>query len=255
MVLCSGRWNPSSFRWALLRLGEIRLRPVRERDIEDVEDHRNASVITENPDQLDKTPVTEEALYALVAAVADPALLVKFVDEIEDGPFVLGGFFRGAASLDVADRLRLHAGLLSNRRMGMPLILGAPQPGGAQDRKFRQPRLKRGLEAQEGAELLGQITVLGRMHIDAERAAKLDAVAARSSAHGFEQCALGVVELVLGYYRQAVIQLLGGHAVLVSATSEWRPQGRTFFRAPGKGLADDLTFAAERPELLRLTLR
>src|SRR5215467_8124305 len=101
----------------------------------------------------------------------------------------------------------------------------------------------------------GSSKVLKRMHIDAERAAKLDAVAARSSAHGFEQCALGVVELVLGYYRQAVIQLLGSHAVLVSATSEWRPQGRTFFRAPGKGLADHLTFAAERPELLRLTLR
>src|SRR5499427_1521267 len=120
MVLCSGRWNPSSFRWALLRLGEIRLRPVRERDIEDVEDHRNASVITENSDQLDEAPVTEEALHALVAAVADPALLVKLLDEIEDVTFVLGGFFRGRAGLDGADRLRPHAGLLSNRRMGMP---------------------------------------------------------------------------------------------------------------------------------------
>src|SRR5258707_6463783 len=204
----------------LLRLSKIRRRAVLQRHIEDVEDHGDPGVIAENSDQLDDAPVAQEALHALVVAFADPALLVKLLDKIEDRTLVLGGFFRRAAGLDVADHLRPHAGLLGDWRMGVPLILGAPYPRGAQDRELRQPRLKRGLEAQEGAKLLGQFAVLGRMHIDAERTAKFYAIAARSGPQGFEQRPLGVVELVFGQYRQAIVQFLGGHRVLVAAASE-----------------------------------
>src|SRR5215831_8211342 len=106
----------------------MRRRTVRQRHIENVEDHGNPGVIAENSYQLDDAPVAQEALHALVVAFADPALLVKLLDKIEDRTLVLGGFFRRAAGLDVADHFRLNAGLLGDWRMGVPLVLGAPHP-------------------------------------------------------------------------------------------------------------------------------
>jgi hypothetical protein len=46
--------------------------------------------------------------------------------------------------------------------MGVPFVLGAPQPGRAQDCELGQPRLERGLEAHEGAELLGQLKLTSK---------------------------------------------------------------------------------------------
>jgi len=153
---------------------------------------------------------------ALVVAFADPALLVEVLDEIENRALVLGGLLRRAAGLDVADRLRLHAGLLGDRRMGVPFRTGRATSGRAQDREFRLAAgSQRGLEAHEGAELLGQLAVLGRMHVDAERAAELDPCAARARAHGFEQRTLGVVELVFGQLKA------GGSSA--SCWIFWRP--------------------------------
>ena len=61
----------------LLRLGKIRLRAVRQRHVENVEDHGNPGVIAENSDQLDDAPVAQEALHAL----AHP-LRVRILDEL-----------------------------------------------------------------------------------------------------------------------------------------------------------------------------
>src|SRR5271169_4094289 len=112
----------------LLRFRKIRGGALRQRHVEDVEDHRDPGVVAEDPDQLDGAAIAEDGVDALVGALAYPPRLVELLDEIENRALVFGGLLGGAAGLEVADGLCLHAGLFGDRRVGVPFVLRAPYP-------------------------------------------------------------------------------------------------------------------------------
>ena len=57
------------------------------------------------------------------------------------------------AGADTLDRGGGYPGLLGERGVRVPFVLGAPEPGGADDRQFRQPVRQRGAPAQMLAQL------------------------------------------------------------------------------------------------------
>jgi hypothetical protein len=112
-----------------------------------------------------------------VLSVIDTLGRIKLFDESIDRLLVLRRLLRHPSSLDIADGFRFHAGLLGHRRVHEPLILRLPVVCGAQDGKFRQPRLDAGLETQMAAELLGKFAECRRMQIDREWTGHLELAA------------------------------------------------------------------------------
>ncbi|MNY07513.1 hypothetical protein D3C86_1403190 [compost metagenome] len=105
-----------------------------------------------------------------------------------DHGLVLVGEGRGAAGADGLDHLGLHAGLQRQRLVGVPLVLGAPGAGHAEDGQLGQARWQGGVVAAVLAQRLGGGGQLGALQPDRQRPAH---AAARAAGNGVVHGALG----------------------------------------------------------------
>src|SRR6266851_7298368 len=168
MARTSGYW-PLFGEWQRFARGQANLE-----HIERVCDQR---VVADDADHLDEPDFAERGDRLVEALIRQAPCAEDLAADAMDERFVLGGEQRCAVGADRLDRRAGHAGLLGERGMRIPFVLGAPEPGGGDDRQLGKPVRQRGSPTQMLAELRGEAANLGCPDQELEGAAEPAALA------------------------------------------------------------------------------
>src|SRR6266851_6550695 len=157
--------------------GEWQRFASRQANLEHIERVRDQRVVADDADHLDEPGFAERGDRLVEALIRQAPCAEDLAADAMDERFVLGGEQRRAVGADRLDRRAGHAGLLGERGMRIPFVLGAPEPGGADDCQLGKPVRQRGAPAQMLAELRGEPANLGRPDQELEGAAEPAALA------------------------------------------------------------------------------
>lgn len=146
------------------------LRPVGDRDCEDVDRHRYERIVAYGRDQLDNSGFAENPTRLLVGRICHPAIAVDFCCDSIAHSLIHARKLRRSPKADRLDHGCIQPGPKRNGRMSSPLVSGSPRASGDQDGEFRNAWRKGRAVAAELTEVLQPVGQVRAAQPNPERA-------------------------------------------------------------------------------------